>query len=66
MEQCKCKCEEIKEFEKIENTPFLLVPKKEMICPQKYYMLCKECKRIIPFILEDGIYKCYKSNQEEE
>lgn len=62
----ECKCKTIKIFKNIEDTPFFLMPKKEMICPQKYYMLCKECYHVIPFILEDGIYKCMSNEEEKE
>ena len=61
----KCKCRTIKEFNNMENTPFVLISKKEMVYPQKYYMLCKECHHIIPFILKDGIYKCISEKEEE-
>lgn len=63
MEQCRCK--EIKEFTNIEDTPFILVPKREMVCPQKYYMMCQNCHCIIPYIFENNIYKCIINKKEE-
>lgn len=64
MEQCECK--KIKDFKEIEETPFLLLAKREMVYPQKYYMLCQKCYHIIPFILEDEIYKNISEKEGEE
>ena len=56
----KCKCQNTMKILDINDENFILLKKREMICPMIYYFQCKECNHIYKYKKNNNIFERVK------